>query len=428
MNDWFRVRSNARELHVEFVASRDRFWPPDVLREPPLPIEGVSGRRVMLSGPGAVWMYAHAAARFRAAGAQSVRVESPHKPGDADGFEGSESRLIPADLENEKGALLLVRLRPAPPLSADAVNRLLEPRLDELLRLRPAELVISGRAGVDVYARAASTAIDAGVRRVSCWSARDGLIVVHDRQGDLLGATITRPDWLARAMPKPVQSWVLGVAGDPNSGKSVFSMVLDVYRDRIGCDGWKLDCDGQSPTPPWYLDPTDRETAGKMREAHKRDWTPAMEAAIARQLCRAREMFSVSIADLPGGNHKVSPPQRLPPGREIIFAQVDALILLDKENSPAEAAWREALRPHGLDQRIAAVLLSHDPAGTPSLTVHEENGLLRGRVTGLDRSRSAEDLLEAFREGLDQLWTAIGEKATHLRLDNSLGAGKITAE
>lgn len=88
-----------------------------------------------------------------------------------------------------------------------------------------------------------------------------------------------------------------------------------------------------------------------------------MEASIADQLRAGRDVFSVLIADLPGGDHRTSPPQRIPAGRERLFAEVDALILLDRDDAPAEAAWRQALRPFGLDGRIAAVLTSRTLRG-----------------------------------------------------------------
>jgi hypothetical protein len=407
MSDWYCISQNGPEVRVAFILSENRFWPPEIICESALPVADVSGRPVVLTGPGAVWMYAHAAATLRAAGASDICVQTPNRPGTSDDLTGSESLLILAGEDRQKGALLLVRLRASPPLSQMAVNRLLEPRLEELARLRPAELVLAGRASVEVYAQIARAAVDSGARRIVCWSARDGLVVVYDPDGGRLGSQIARPDWLAQAMPRPTWPVILGVTGDPNCGKSVFSAALDSYHEQIGCDGWKLDCDGQSPTPPWYLSLIGDERARQLREAQKRCWTPQMEATIAEQLRLGRELFSVLIADLPGGNHKVVPPQRLPEGRERIFAEVDALILLQRDDAPSETAWREALRPHGFDDRIAAVISSSHPDGPPSLSVCKEGGLWRGGVTGLDRSRSTRELVKAYRSGLDQLWPAM---------------------
>jgi len=166
MSEWYRVSQNGAEVRVEFTPSKDRFWPPEIIRTSALSVAGVSGRPVVLTGPGAVWMYAHAAATLRAAGASDICVQTPNRPGTSDDLTGSESLLILAGEDSQKGALLLVRLRASPPLSPTAVNRLLEPRLEELARLRPEELVIAGRASVEVYARIARAAVDSGARRI----------------------------------------------------------------------------------------------------------------------------------------------------------------------------------------------------------------------------------------------------------------------
>jgi hypothetical protein len=150
MSDWYCISQNGPEVRVEFIPSENRFWPPEIIRESALSVADVSGRQVVLTGPGAVWMYAHAAAILRAAGASEICVQTPNKPGTADDTTGSESLLILAGEEQHQGALLFVRLRASPPLSPTAVNRLLEPRLEELARLRPAELVIAGQASVEV--------------------------------------------------------------------------------------------------------------------------------------------------------------------------------------------------------------------------------------------------------------------------------------
>lgn len=74
-----------------------------------------------------------------------------------------------------------IQLRPNPLLSQKAVERLLCQVLDELLQQRPEMLVICRRASFDVDAPTASTAVDSRVREVICWSVRNGLIFVFDR-------------------------------------------------------------------------------------------------------------------------------------------------------------------------------------------------------------------------------------------------------
>jgi hypothetical protein len=232
------------------------------------------------------------------------------------------------------------------------------------------------------------------------------VVATDDRR---FGSASELPQWLADAMPSPKAPVVIGVVGDPNHGKSVFSAALDRYRTSKNQDGWILDCDGQAPTPHWYLSMLEQNNpeAIQLREQSKRPWTSEMEERIAKQICMGRRIFEILIADLPGGNHKASPPQRVPPGRERIFNEVDALILLENIDGQREAAWREALLRHGLDGRIAAVLTSRDPQVAPALSVRQNGDLWRGAIEGLDRNRPDGELDEAFRAGLDQLWPAL---------------------
>lgn len=407
---WYTFSADGSDLRLTFHPAPHRFWPPNVLSECPLPAlssHDVAGRTVVLTGPAAVWMYAHAAAFFRARHAGRLVTELPSDSGDWENLQDSKSMLTLSGEHPEAGALLTVQLPALYRLSNQAKNRLLEPRLEELRRVRPKTLVLSGRASVDLYARAAWTAVDCGVERLTCWSARDGLIIVYDQTGGQPGEQITRPSWLEEAMPKPVWPVILGVAGDPNRGKSVFSRVLDCFRHCQAIDGWLLDCDGQAPTPSWFLSMVDQQRARQLRDESKRPWTSEMEERIAEQLRRGRDLFSVLIADLPGGKHSGDVADRVPRGRERIFAEVDALILLDDEQGSSERFWRDALAAYDLERRIIAVLRSHSPKGAPVMTLQYQHGVWRGEVTALDRARDPRQLARAYGEALEQLWSAL---------------------
>lgn len=409
MNKWHTISiDNSGNVIVKFNVSNNRFWNPDEIRDNPIPASGIAGRDAVLSGPGSNWMYAHTAIVLRTAGVKNIEVNTAHKPGNSDDLQDSYCKLHIAQNDHSPVALLMVQLSSAPALSPKAINELINPRIDELSKLSPLELAIYGKATNEIYTRVALVGLESGAKRITCWSARDGWVVIYDSQENQIGSMANPPSWLINIMPRPLRSVVIGVTGDPNRGKSVFSSVLDWYRQRSGVLGWKLDCDGQSPTPPWFLSMMDLKTekiAREMREVNKRPWNPEMEGEIARQLRLSRKGFEVLIADLPGGNHKVKPAERIPAGRECIFAEVDAFILLDGKESPSEDLWRESLRPHGLESRITIVLKSSAPESPPSLTVNKVGSIWQGEITGLDRSRTVEELGNSFRPGLDLIWT-----------------------
>lgn len=263
MSRWYTISENQERLTVEFQPSPDRFWPPEVIRQWPLPGGRVASRPVLLTGPGAVWMYAHAAAVCQQDGASDITTEDPHCEGASDDVSGCETLLILSGDERDGGTLLRVQLPSSPAVSRTALDRLLAPRIAQLAQLRPRKLVLGGRASVGIYAQAARSAVSCGVRWIACWSARDGLVVVFDPEGGGEGRRITRPAWLMRAMPRPVWPVVVGVAGDPNRGKSIFNRALECYVEQSGGHGWRLDCEANLPRLPSTSAclPTNRHTA-----------------------------------------------------------------------------------------------------------------------------------------------------------------------
>ncbi|GIW92482.1 MAG: hypothetical protein KatS3mg110_0523 [Pirellulaceae bacterium] len=375
---------------LQFQPAPERYWPPSILCDQPLglPDAAPSVATVVLTGPGAVWMYAHAAAVCRRAGF-AVKVESIPRLDATDGLEDCHAQWSTADTDLSK-AVISVQLRANPPVSQGGLERLLASPLSNLNAFRPSELVIFGRASVDVYTRIAGEAVGASTCVVYCWSARDGLVRVWDRQDPKnVGGPWPVPNWYRQLMRQPCQPAVIGVVGDPNHGKSVMSRCLDYYGTKALRETWCLDCDAQSPTPPWYVSLVahDPQEANRLRSGLKRRWTSHMERAVANQLRVARRLFDVLIADLPGGNHKISPPMRIPESRVEVFRQVDAFIVMDDREGVSGRGWCEALQQVGLGDRVCAFICSENPSGDFSLVWHEQGGgILRGTATGLDRA------------------------------------------
>jgi hypothetical protein len=256
------------------------------------------------------------------------------------------------------------------------------------------EVVLTGRGPTWGYAALAAGAVDSDVERVLFFSPVDHLPIVCWSRNER-GPLPEPPSWLLDALGyvRDARPGVtVGVIGDPNSGKSVFSMLLErafVSARSDAIRAFRYDCDRASPTPYWFLRMQSRGPEApdprKLREAAKQKWTHEMEQSIAQAICRLRPYFDVVVADLPGGNHKIAPPARIPPGREVIMREIDRFVLVARDEA-AVAGWREALATCDLADRLVAIVETRDPQASLSL-LPLSNRTDGWRITGLDRSR-----------------------------------------
>lgn len=406
---WHKLSNQGETLRVDWgIEDEARYWPAAVLRDAPLRCEW-TGSNVLLTGPGSNWMYAHAAACASAAGAAGLAVGQPNEPrpipvplGAANSSSPPWLRVVtlPGDwqvarfVEAAQGqrwpAVVEGRLGPFPPGS---------------------RVLVFGRGANWMYAACAAHATLAGAARIACFNPREGGMVTV-WPAEMAGAVDRLPaEWRrSLGLPPTAAALLLGIAGDPNCGKTVLSYALDFVRMEERLVGWRLDCDGMSPTPPWYRDlvATGRGADAEItRREQKRAWTTEMEQQVARQLANVRDSFAdVIVADLPGGYHPKdgSAPQRIPAGRrERLFHEVDEFILVGRTREHI-MSWYEELSRLGLSDRILATLLSEDPTAPPGITWSSSGDRpWDGCVRGLDRQRAPAELLEGLRTPLGDL-------------------------
>ena len=180
---------------------------------------------------------------------------------------------------------------------------------------------------------------------------------------------------------------VIGIVGDPNSGKSVFAELLETSGVCANCDIWRYDCDYAAPTPNWYLDMMKRGREAESKELRslcKRKWIPGAEQELVCELQNQRKYTSIIIADLPGGRHEKDVAERLPPGREILFGAIDFFIIIAKNTSGVDTgkAWIKELQKIGLDSKIILVFYSECPEQNLSIR-HISGGW---HISGLNRA------------------------------------------
>jgi len=395
---WFRIAAADDGIVVEFAPGPHQHWDPEVLGTERLDVspDMALGKGLRVGGRGSSWMYAAAGAAAAAAGADLI-VEAPQIRGGLQAPRGGDCSIIKGDWLDQirpadGSARLILHFRPTGPESIPESNavagglRALAAHASRGMQ----DVVLTGRGPTWGYAVLAAGAVDGAAERVLVFSPVDHVPIVcwsHSERGSLREPHA----WLLDALgygraARP--GLTVGVIGDPNSGKSVFSMLLERKLATAG-RSFRYDCDRASPTPYWFLrmqaaatdDPSPRE----LRAAVKQTWSPEMERSIAATLHRLRTYYPVTIADLPGGNHKITPPNRIPPGREVIMREIDRFVLVARDER-AVAGWRESLAVHGLVSRIVAIVETTDPQGSLTLAPHPGRAG-EWRITGLDRGK-----------------------------------------
>ena len=186
---------------------------------------------------------------------------------------------------------------------------------------------------------------------------------------------------------------VVGILGDPNSGKSVFSrnFALAVQKTMPSWFmTWIYDCDLASPTPEWYLQ--DCEGMREQRTRIKRAWTPELERKTAGHLKNLRNSLDLVLADMPGGKPCGQDLDRIPSAtRGEMMSECDAFIVLCRADRADEIfhAWHQALGKYHLEDRIIARFITSDPdvpfAISPLET--DNHGFFHATMSGLDRSK-----------------------------------------
>jgi hypothetical protein len=391
-SDWYGVEQVSTESFVlRFKQSSGRFWPVDIHRLQPLRLPPFVGKNITLMGPGPVWMYAHAAATLVRGKIKEIRASTLHQ-GEIVVFPNiaprrpsvSRPRWVNWAFQHPQTE---VRLQ-VPERSV-----LLEPGdfMAEIHTTSPIggerNLVIQGRGSTWMYAAIGAAAAEAGYENITCVIPRESKgIVVFGRD---ISGMIDQP-----AVERGV---VLGVVGDPNSGKSVLAKLLNEAARLLSITSCKLDCDAASPTPDWYihLARRDEQTANCLRQQSKLGWTSDMEKTLAESIRSCRSQQRLTIADLPGGNHRVCPRQRIPPGREVLFQEIDRFLILGRRGSEAAEGWRTQLEHFGWDDRVIAILESRSPENDCQIEWSNFEEPWTGWVQGLDRTLNLSSALDA---------------------------------
>lgn len=204
---------------------------------------------------------------------------------------------------------------------------------------------------------------------------------------------------------------LVGVIGDPNSGKSVLSWKVYYALGRLRSKVYRQDADIRAPTARWMESDLGRDR----REAQKVEWDDERDVPmlLERMSGLRRSGCDLVLIDLPGGNHATDPPQRIPLRRRELFRAMDGFILVQKSDDLARA-WRAALVEAGVTSPIIAEVLSRRETDRPvDRAVRDERGCwLPGpldRAT-IDAPDEAVSSLAAWLTGYAARWRETVER------------------
>ncbi|HOO93490.1 MAG TPA: hypothetical protein PKX94_08475, partial [Opitutales bacterium] len=401
-HQWFSLDTERNKCVVSFKEHPDRKWQADVICRFPLPQSDLEGQTVWMEGKAPQWMYIHTSVWAVRSGASEIHVFQP---------DTGYTKVYPITGESMETTQSLVSIKDIPAagsiveFQANTNIRLtpeILPSLKKMLesRLNPHLVTITGRGPNWGYAATGAIAATEPERNIAYYSPKESfsfLLTARDPQNVMIPAL---PD---RLQIQEEPGTIIGIIGDPNSGKSVFSKLLEPYFSKYHPGkSWRMDCDHAAPTSDWYIQMIRQgkhHEASQIRNSQKKPWTKDAEKTLAENQINAKRTFKWILADYPGGIHRPSESIRIPQGREIMLKQANAFVIVARNDRPQSiSGWMEALNKHNLDERIIGIVHSSKPDDPVSLDWDITNSRIEAQITGLHRSHTSQDIIDPGKQ------------------------------
>lgn len=360
MLKWYQITDDGKALTIEIISHPEkRHYNYEDLRINPLSEVDFHNKNVTIRGVSAVWIYSHMALQAFYGGADSIKIYNREM--------NEYIEIIPENFENPENTnnkvLESIRFRN---ISDDKVLLSMEKRRwteDDLRSLIKGFEFLPDNSSVIIHFEAANPAfIGAYIAILLALKKSQSIEYFDVRLNQLVNLETLESDQFELPTDSEKKKITVGIVGDPNSGKSVFSNVFQHYlsEKRISC--WMLDADAASPTQKWYLNSPQRDSIEEDRKAQKYEWTHEMEKERAVAIRNFREYHDILLVDLPGGIHsKEKPPQRMPEGRAVMFQDLDYIILIGRDDKGvAENGWLDELKKNDIDAKVILIMTSYE--------------------------------------------------------------------
>ena len=204
---------------------------------------------------------------------------------------------------------------------------------------------------------------------------------------------------------------MIGILGDPNSGKSVFSKVFGNILRTYSSDKsvWTYDCDAAAPTSDWYLYGLQRALSQEesdikinARKSIKQKWSEELEMKVSEYMKTVKSNLDFVVADFPGGKHNeaTNVHDRIPTrARAEMLRNCDFYIIIGRSDIPERINdWKKALAKYDLANRVIAEVISAKPQSNPCVEnfYFDKEKVFHAKVCGLDRENKINSIVTAF--------------------------------
>ncbi len=396
MQNWFNITENENDnnIHIEFISCSDRFYPINIIDVKSNVFYKTEGKEVIVSGKASVWMYGFVVYHSMKNRAIGIQIQNPAEIIRV--YPLSDLDLDPAvdkwyEIKQTQEYIVLelesLHLKKWWPIAT--VNQIL---LSESFQNK--SVIITGAGAVWMYAAVAVKSFLDNANDFFIYNPKEmPTLAINISKKTNINLTVPIPQF----MKSEKSGEIIGVLGDPNSGKSVFSRLLSNVSDSKNV--WLLDCDAASPTPPWYYElmKYNYDEAKHLRDSHKVQWSVLMEDILAQNMKNLRETLYALIADMPGGkkDKETGELDRIPGNRKIMMEQIDKIIIISKDDNSTDG-WLTVLKKYKLDNKVVAIIKSHNHTGDLAFNYQRNDNIYYGTAEGLDRSLITEINNEDF--------------------------------
>ena len=234
-NTWYSISEN----NVYFNQHENNSWLPNILREQPFPKNYFQNESVTVEGKAPVWMYAYTAISLMQNKAKEISIYQPH---------AGKTRIFPLDEHKDDNNKFFVQdklnnsidiIRFIPRLTNDPWKPSGQIHIPHYFKKKmPEHCCLTGQGANWMYASFAIQAYKAGTQTISCYvprESKDKIILLYDK--NISNNFIEYPEIVDHLK---VNGTILGIVGDPNSGKSVCSAALAAIAYDLNINSWIL--------------------------------------------------------------------------------------------------------------------------------------------------------------------------------------------